>query len=703
MLRVHEIKLAIDEGIELIPDKIKKKFNFKRVELASYSIYKESIDARNKDDIKFVYSVDIEVSNEVEFLKNNGNGKVEVTPDMTYQYVQMGEHTIKGRPVIVGFGPCGMLAALILSEMGYKPIVVERGKSVEERAKDVQLFWQKGILNVDSNVQFGEGGAGTFSDGKLTTQIKDLRCRKVLEELVKAGAHEEILYKQKPHIGTDVLQNVVVNIRNRIVHLGGEIRFQSKLTDFQTVEGSLHSVIINDREKIETSALILAMGHSARDTFEMLWQNDMGIEQKPFSIGVRIEHPQEVINISQYGKNASHPRLGAADYKLSYRCKNGRGVYTFCMCPGGQVIASSSEEESIVTNGMSVHDRDGANANSALLVDVHAEDFDSQHPLAGMYFQRLWERKAWELTGTYRAPAQKVGDFLKGIPSVNGGTVVPSYTPAVMWSDFSKCLPEFAVEAMKEAIPELGKKLKGFNQEDAVMTGVETRSSSPIRIKRDETYQSNVRGIFPAGEGAGFAGGIVSAAVDGIKAAEAVAKIFFGDIMKVEKGYIQVYTGNGKGKTTAALGLTLRAVCAGKKVYFGQFMKGLEYSELRAVEMLDNFKIRQFGGVNFVCGEPGQQDIEDARRGLQKMKEVLSSGEYDIVVFDEINTVLYYKMVPVEEVLDILSSKPERTEVVLTGRYAPQEIIDKADLVTEMKEIKHYYDQGVEARVGIEK
>lgn len=387
MLRVHEIKLSIDEKIDLIPQKIKKKFTFNNVELLSYSIFKESIDAR-KNNIKFVYSVDIEVSDEIKFIHNNMKSKIEFTPDMKYKYVKKGESEIKGRPVIVGFGPCGMFAALILSEMGYKPIVVERGKCVDERIRDVELFWEKGVLNVNSNVQFGEGGAGTFSDGKLTTRIRDIRCRKVLDELVKAGANEDILYKQKPHIGTDVLQSVVKNIRIRIEKLGGEIRFENRLTKMEMKEGSLEGIIINDEERIETNALILSIGHSARETFEILYKEGINIEQKPFSIGVRIEHPQEVIDVSQYGKYAGHPRLGAADYKLVYRCKNGRGVYTFCMCPGGKVIASSSEAGGIVTNGMSLHDRKGENANSALLVDVRTSDFGSDHPLAGVYFQQ---------------------------------------------------------------------------------------------------------------------------------------------------------------------------------------------------------------------------------------------------------------------------------------------------------------------------
>jgi hypothetical protein len=526
MLRIHEVKLSIEEALELLPDKIKKKYSFKKNQLLSYSIFKESVDARDKNDIIFVYSVDIKVSDETEFINNNPKAKIETTPDMAYKFAVKGNKEIKGRPVIAGFGPCGLFAGLILSEMGYKPLILERGKTVDERVKDVNLFWDKGILDTESNVQFGEGGAGTFSDGKLTTQIKDLRCRKVLEELVLAGADEEILYRHKPHLGTDVLQKLVKNIRIKIEKAGGEVRFKSRLTGLETTDGELSAIIINGREKIKTSALILALGHSARDTFEMLHQALVKIEQKPFSIGVRIEHQQKLIDAAQYGKYAGHPRLGAAEYKLAHHTADGRGVYTFCMCPGGHVIASASEEGGIVTNGMSLHDRKAENANSALLVDVRTEDFGSDHPLAGLKFQRLYEKKAYDVSGSYFAPAQKAGDFLKMRASVKEGSVKPSYTPGVVWTDISGCLPDFAVKALREAIPQLGKKLKGFDSEDAVLTGVETRSSSPIRIPRDATFQSNIKGIFPAGEGAGYAGGIVSAAVDGIRAAEALAGIF---------------------------------------------------------------------------------------------------------------------------------------------------------------------------------
>jgi len=527
MLRIPEVKLNIDEDIKSIPEKISNKLGIAREQLVSYSIYKESIDAR-KGRINFVYTVDIEVKDEETLLKNNQPSKISKAIDEGYKYVDQGSGSIEGRPVVVGFGPSGMFASMILSEMGYKPLVIERGKCVEERADDVALFWREGSFNWDSNVQFGEGGAGTFSDGKLTTRIKDsVRCRKVLEAFIAAGAPQEILYKQKPHLGTDILQKVVKNIRKKIIESGGEIRFDSKLTDIAIHDGKIKAIEINENEEIITNCVILGLGHSARDTFEMLYNKGTKMEQKAFSIGVRIEHHQEVIDTAQYGKYAGHPKLGTADYKLVHHCKNGRGAYTFCMCPGGVVVASASEDKGVVTNGMSYFKRDGNNANSALLVEVKPDDFGSGHPLAGIDFQRTWEKKAWELGGMcFNAPTQKVGDFLKGISSKEEGEVTPTYRPGVRWTDISKCLPYYVVESLKEAIPAMGKKLKGFDMEEGVLTAVETRSSSPVRILRDNTLHSSIEGLLPVGEGAGYAGGIISAAVDGIKAAEAVAKRF---------------------------------------------------------------------------------------------------------------------------------------------------------------------------------
>ncbi|MCC5909460.1 MAG: NAD(P)/FAD-dependent oxidoreductase [Clostridiaceae bacterium] len=525
MIRVPDIKIDIEENKEAIKLQILKKLRIKPEDLLDYTIYKEAIDARKKDKVYFVYTVDVEVRNENSVLQRSRDKKIALTPDLSYKSPQSVGKT-QNPPVIIGTGPAGIFAGLVLAQMGYNPILLERGKDVDERTKDINEFWRSGKLNTESNVQFGEGGAGTFSDGKLTTQIKDVRCRKVLMELVEAGAPQEIIYKSKPHIGTDILRDVVKNIRQQILSLGGEVRFQSKVTDILINNGEVKGVVVNNEETIETENVILAIGHSARDTFEMLHENAVEIHQKPFSIGVRIEHPQSMIDASQYGTFAGHPRLGAADYKMAYHCKNKRSAYTFCMCPGGQVVAAASEEGRLVTNGMSEYARDKENANSALLVGIDIEDFESEHPLAGMYFQRKWEEKAFEVGGgDYKAPAQLVKDFLEDRPSENLGMVKPSYTPGVVLTDLRKCLPDYVVATMKEGIIGLDRKLHGFNLGDAVMTGVETRSSSPIRIKRDGDCISNIRGLHPAGEGAGYAGGIISAAVDGIKVAEAIVKL----------------------------------------------------------------------------------------------------------------------------------------------------------------------------------
>jgi len=523
MLRVPGIKLTIDENEKRIKHKITQKLRIKSNEILSYRIYKKSIDARKRDAINFIYTVDVAVKDESAVLSRIQNGQVTQVDAYQYEYVKPGDEVLVNRPVIIGSGPCGLFAALIFAQMGYNPLVLERGKQVEERVEDVALFWEKGILNPDSNVQFGEGGAGTFSDGKLTTQIKNVRCQKVLEEFVEAGATEDILYKQKPHVGTDILRNVVKNMRDSITKLGGEFRFQSTVTDVMVEDGAISGIKLNNLEMIPADVVILAIGHSARDTFEMLHQHQVKIIQKSFSIGVRIEHPQSLINKSQYGSFAGNPKLGAAEYKLSYRAKNGRGVYTFCMCPGGLVVGSSSEEGGIVTNGMSEYKRNQENANSAILVNIGPEDYGSSHPLAGMYLQREYEQKAFKLVGEkYHAPAQLLGDFMKGIPSVGEGDIKPSFSPSVTWTNLSQCLPDFAVTAIKEAIPAFDRQIKGFGSFDAVMTGIETRSSSPIRIQRNQQYESNIKGLYPAGEGAGYAGGITSSAVDGIQVAEAI-------------------------------------------------------------------------------------------------------------------------------------------------------------------------------------
>lgn len=493
MYRIHEIKLKLGQDKSCIPDAVRKRLGERDLVMKNIRIVRESVDARKKENIKRVYTVDFESNIKLDLPK---------APDLSYECVLPAkEHK---RPVIAGFGPCGIFAALIMAQGGMAPIVIERGRENAGRTEDVKRFWEKGILDPESNVQFGEGGAGAFSDGKLTTGIKDHRIRKVLEELVKAGGSDEILYKQRPHIGTDVLRTVVAGIRKQIVKLGGEIRFETKMTGITIEEGKLRSVIVNDSEEIQTDDLVIAIGHSARDTFEMLKKCGLEMEQKPFSIGVRIQHPQSVINRAQYGDEALADVLGPAEYKLSHHCGNGRGVYTFCMCPGGEVIKASSEKGGIVTNGMSYNARDGRFANSGLLVDVRTTDFGSDDVLAGVRFQRKYEQLAYEISQGYELPKARWKDF-KG-------------------SDVSRCLPDFAAESLIEAMPFLGRKLKGFDDPRSMMFAVETRSSSPVRFLRDDNMMSNILGVYPGGEGAGHAGGIVSAAVDGIKIAEQIAR-----------------------------------------------------------------------------------------------------------------------------------------------------------------------------------
>ena len=522
MIRVQNIKLNIDEPIEDLPKKICKELKIKEADILKYRIFKEAIDARKKNEIKFVYTIDVETTNEEKLLMKHGIIKSEPTE---YIFPDSGNQKLNYSPIIVGSGPCGLFAALVLAQKGYRPIVLERGKDVDSRVNDVDKFWKTGELSPVSNVQFGEGGAGTFSDGKLTTQIKNKRCYKVLEEMASAGAPKEILYKNKPHVGTDILRSVVKNIRNKIIKLGGEFRFESQVTGITVEDGKLTAVLINETEVIKTDVCIFAIGHSARDTFEMLKTQKLDMEQKPFSVGMRIEHLQEWINTSQFGEqNINNERLGAAEYKLVHHCENGRTVYSFCMCPGGYVIGSSSEEGRLVTNGMSEHARDGENANSAILVNIGPDDFAGNDPLAGMYLQRELEEKAFKLGGeNYNAPAQRVEDFINNTASVSFGKVKPTYTPNVKYTNMRSSLPKFVGDAIEEAIKEFGKKIKGFNNKDAIFTGFETRSSSPVRIlRKKESLMSNIDGIYPAGEGAGYAGGITSAAVDGIQVAEAI-------------------------------------------------------------------------------------------------------------------------------------------------------------------------------------
>lgn len=495
MYRINEIKIGIEDDKSKICKRIAKKLKIKESDILNYKIVKESLDARDKSNLRFVYTVDFECKKTL---------KIEKSPDLKYEFVK-GKANKDEKIAIIGFGPCGMFTALILAQMGYKPVIFERGQDVDQRTKTVNEFWEKGILSEESNVQFGEGGAGTFSDGKLTTGIKDKRIRKVLEELYNSGAPEDILYKHKPHIGTDILKVVVKNIRNEIIRLGGEIHFSSRVSDIIISGDCLKSLVVleNEKENIyDFTKAVFAIGHSARDTFKMLYDKGLKINQKPFSIGVRIEHPQKLINKAQYGDDKKAEILGAAEYKLNYRTKENRGVYTFCMCPGGEVVMASSSKGQVVTNGMSYRKRDGKYANSGLLVDVRTEDFNSDHPLAGMYFQEKYERKAYDVSNGYKFPQCYWSDFKN--------------------SKLAECLPEFAVKSILEAVPNMAKKLKGFDTPKAIMKGVETRSSSPVRFFRDENFQSNIKGIYPAGEGAGYAGGIVSAAIDGIKIAEKI-------------------------------------------------------------------------------------------------------------------------------------------------------------------------------------
>lgn len=515
MIRISDIKIGVGDNTDL-KEKVKKMVG--SAALKSFQISKKSIDARKKNDIFYVYSVDIEVENEEKLLKKLKKARLIVNKPYTFPKCEPLEKPV----VVVGSGPAGLMCALTLLQNGHKAILLERGKCVEERMKDVNRFWSEGKLDEDSNVQFGEGGAGTFSDGKLTTGINDLRIEKVLREFHAHGAPEEILYLAKPHIGTDNLCKMVASIRGEIIALGGEVRFLSKLTDIKISDGRVCAAIVGE-ETIETDNIVLAIGHSARDTFEMLLSRGFDMEKKSFSVGARIEHSQEMINKSQYGE--FYDKLSAADYKMAVHLENGRGVYTFCMCPGGEVVASASELGGVVTNGMSRFARDGKNANSALLVSVTPEDFDTDNPLAGMYFQREIERKAFSAGGgNYSAPCQRVGDFLK-LPSDGKYSVKPTYKPDVKETDLDTVLPAFVTESMREAIVKMDGKLHGFADANAVITAPETRSSSPVRIVRDkDTFQSNIRGVYPCGEGAGYAGGIMSAAVDGIKVAEKIAK-----------------------------------------------------------------------------------------------------------------------------------------------------------------------------------
>ena len=562
MLRLTDIKLPLDHAEEALVAAIRARLHVTAQAIRGYSVFRRGHDARKRGAIQLIYTLDVDVADEAKLLQRFADDPhVRVTPDTNYRFVAKAPEVfsrdlpvaesedqklaIHGRaleehphrPVVVGLGPCGLFAGLILAQMGFRPIILERGKAVRERTKDTWDLWRKQKLHPESNVQFGEGGAGTFSDGKLYSQISDPHHygRKVLTEFVKAGAPEEIIYVSKPHIGTFRLVTMVENMRNTIESLGGEIRFQQRVEDIlieTDASGTRHvrGVTTADGQQIRTDHVVLALGHSARDTFEMLHKRGVYLEAKPFSIGFRVEHPQSMVDRARFGPQAGHPLLGAADYKLVHHCRNGRSVYSFCMCPGGTVVAAASEPGRVVTNGMSQYSRNERNANAAIVVGIEPSDFvpydDSGSPLAGIALQRHWESRAFELGGgNYEAPGQLVGDFLVGQASQAFGEVQPSYKPGVHLTDLAHALPDYAIDAIREAMPAFDRKMKGFARADAIFTGVETRTSSPVRVRRndDDCQSLNTRGLFPAGEGAGYAGGILSAGVDGIRVAEAVA------------------------------------------------------------------------------------------------------------------------------------------------------------------------------------
>ena len=543
MIRLTELKLPLDHAEDALPALVARTLGVAAADLQNIHIHKRSFDARKADLLK-VYIVDVTLADAAQeralLAKFSGNPHILPTPDMSYRLMGQAPAGLPLRPVVVGFGPCGMFAALLLAQMGFKPIVLERGKTVRQRTRDTWGLWRKNVLNPESNVQFGEGGAGTFSDGKLYSQIKDPRHlgRKVMTEFVKAGAPADILFEAHPHIGTFKLVKVVENMRAQIVALGGEIRFEQRVTDVLIEDGpegkQLRGLTVLDQatgqsHEMRADQVVMALGHSSRDTFAMLYQRGVHIEAKPFSIGFRVEHPQGIIDRARWGRHAGHPSLGAAEYKLVHHASNGRSVYSFCMCPGGTVVAATSEPGRVVTNGMSQYSRNERNANAGIVVGIDPRDypgFEKGDALAGIALQRRLESHAFVLGGgNYNAPGQLVGDFIAGRPSTALGSITPSYKPGVTLGDLSSALPDYAIAAMREAFPVFGKKIKGFDTHDAVLTGVETRTSSPIKISRGEDLQSvNVRGLYPAGEGASYAGGILSAGVDGIKVAEAVAR-----------------------------------------------------------------------------------------------------------------------------------------------------------------------------------
>ncbi len=535
MIRITELSLPLEADSTALRRAVLARLKISDADLLEFSVFKRSYDARKKNDsIMFVYIVDVTARDESSILQRFARDQnIRPAPDTRYHPVGRAPASPGERPLIVGLGPCGLFAALILAQTGFRPIVLERGRSVRRRTADTWGLWRKKILTPESNVQFGEGGAGLFSDGKLYSQIKDPRFygRKVMHEFVRAGAPEEILYVSKPHIGTFRLTGVVSAMREEIVALGGEVRFESRVADLLIEDGHVQGVVLGNGETLHSRHVVMALGHSSRDTFRMLQHRGVFMEAKPFSIGFRIEHPQSLIDRARLGKYAGHPELGAADYKLVHHASNGRAVYSFCMCPGGTVVAATSERERVVTNGMSQYSRNERNANAGIVVGINPQQDFPGGPLAGVVLQEALESQAFSLGGgDYCAPGQLVGDFIRGTPSARLGEVEPSYKPGVRLGDLAASLPAYAIEAIREALPVFGRQIRGFDRDDAVLTGVETRTSSPVRITRDAaSLQSlNVRGLYPAGEGAGYAGGILSAGVDGIKVAEAVTRSILG-------------------------------------------------------------------------------------------------------------------------------------------------------------------------------
>jgi hypothetical protein len=536
VIRITELSLPLDHPEDALRKAIARRLGVADADLLDFTVFKRSYDARKKSSaIDFVYIVDVQVRDEAAVLGRLArDSHVRPSPDMNYRPVGRAPANLQERPVVVGFGPCGLFAALVLAQAGFRPIVLERGRDVRRRTQDTWALWRRNTLTPESNVQFGEGGAGLFSDGKLYSQIKDPKFygRRVMQEFVRAGAPPEILYVSKPHIGTFRLTGVVAAMRREILALGGEVRFECRVTDLLLEDGRIEGVVLADGETIRSRHVVLALGHSSRDTFRMLHRRGVFIEPKPFAVGFRIEHPQSMIDQARLGRYAGHPALGAADYKLVHHARNGRAVYSFCMCPGGTVVAATSEPGRVVTNGMSQYSRNERNANAGIVVGISPEQDFPGGPLAGVELQERLEALAFELGGgDYCAPGQQVGDFLRGVPSTGFGAVQPSYKPGVKPTDLAPLLPDYAIEAIREALPVFGRQIRGFDRPDAVLTGVESRTSSPLRVTRDEaTLQSlNVRGLYPAGEGAGYAGGILSAGVDGIKVAEAVARSMLGD------------------------------------------------------------------------------------------------------------------------------------------------------------------------------